>query len=118
MSATDGETEFCFSVPTILAVGAGAMRWYVDQSYTISTVLASVGTAPTGANLIFDVNKNGTTIFTTQGDRPTIVAGEFVDLASTPAVTGLVSGDYLTVDVDQVGSTLAGGQAVVRIKVL
>lgn len=114
---TDGETEFTFSVPVVLTVGAGAMRWYVDQSYTINTVLASVGTAPTGASLIFDVNKNGTTIFTTQADRPTIVAGEFVDLASTPAVTSLVSGDYLTVDIDQIGSTVAGANAVVRIRV-
>lgn len=114
---TDGETEFTFSIPVVLTVGAGAMRWYVDQSYTINTVLASVGTAPTGASLIFDVNKNGTTIFTTQADRPTIVAGEFVDLASTPAVTSLVSGDYLTVDIDQIGSTVAGANAVVRIRV-
>lgn len=114
---TDGETEFTFSIPAVLTVGAGGMRWYVDQSYTISTVLASVGTAPTGASLIFDVNKNGTTIFTTQGDRPTIAAGEFVDLSSTPAVTGLVSGDYLTVDIDQIGSTVAGANAVVRIRV-
>lgn len=115
---TNGTTEFSFSIPAALVVATGTMRWYLDRSYTIQNIIATVGTAPTGASVIFDVNKNGTTIFTTQGNRPTIVASGFSDLTSTPDVTSLVSGDYLTVDVDQVGSTLAGGQAVVRIKVL
>ena len=105
-----------FTIPGTLFVGAGQTRWYAPRSLTISTVQVSVGTAPTGASVIFDVNKNGTTIFTTQGNRPTITSGSNSDLASVPDVTTLASGDYLTVDVDQIGSTVAGADAVVQIE--
>lgn len=114
----DGTTEISFSIPSTLSVSSGVMRWYFDGSYTITNVIASVGTAPTGASVIFDVNKNGSTIFTTQANRPTIAAGTFADLTATPNVTSVVSGDYLTVDVDQIGSSIAGAQAVVRIRMV
>ena len=114
----DGTTELSFSIPETLIVTTGTMRWYFDKSVTISKVIASVGTAPTGSSLIFDVNKNGTTIFTTQANRPTITASGFVDLSSIPDVTSFSSGDYITVDIDQIGSTIAGADAVVRIVVV
>jgi hypothetical protein len=117
-TGADGTTEISFSIPGTVAVGTGSMRWYFDDDYTITNVIATVGTAPTGQSLIFDVNKNGTTIFTTQGNRPTIAADSFTDLTSTPDVTTVASGDYLTVDIDQIGSTIAGADAVVRIKVV
>lgn len=114
-AGANGTTEISFSIPGTLTIGTGTMRWYFDQSVTVTNVIATVGTAPTGASLIFDVNKNGTTIFTTQGNRPTITATNFTDLSSTPNVTSFASGDYLTVDVDQIGSTVTGADAVVRI---
>jgi len=104
-----------FTIPGTLSVGARNARFYVEGSRTISNVVVSVGTAPTGASIIFDVNKNGTTIFSTQGNRPTITATNFYDGSSTPNVTSLSAGDYLTVDVDQVGSSAIGADAVVRI---
>ncbi len=94
------------------------MRWYFNNSYTISNILASVGVAPTGASVIFDVNKNGTTIFTNQANRPTITASNFYDFSNTPDVTSLTTNDYLTVDVDQIGSTIAGTDAVIRIQLI
>jgi hypothetical protein len=96
-------------------VGSGTMRYYVDQTWTISTVRASVNVAPTGAALIVDVNKNGTTIFTTQGNRPQIAVSTNTDVSGAPDVTSLTSGDYLTVDIDQIGSTIAGSDLVVTI---
>lgn len=114
-NGTNGTTEISFSIPGTLTVGSGEMRWYFTQTVTVTNVVATVGTAPTGASLIFDVNKNGTTIFTTQANRPTITATNFTDLSSTPDVTSFSSGDYITVDVDQIGSTIAGADAVVRI---
>lgn len=66
--------------------------------------------------MIFDVNKNGTTIFTTQGNRPTIAISGNADNASVPDVTAFAAGDYITVDVDQVGSTIQGSDAVVEIE--
>jgi hypothetical protein len=112
-----GTTEISFSIPGTLTTRTGTMRWYFDNNYTIDNVIATVGTAPTGASIIVDVNKNGTTIFTTQANRPTITASSFTDLTSTPNVTTVASGDYLTVDIDQIGSTIAGTDLVVRIKV-
>lgn len=101
---------------TPLVTGTGATRLYNDTgvTLTISSVRASVGTAPTGATLIVDVNKNGTTIFTTQANRPAIaISGNTA--TGTPDVTSWASGDYLTVDVDQVGSTVAGSDLTVVV---
>jgi hypothetical protein len=106
-----------FSIPGTLTVGTGMARLYFPRACTIINVIASVGTAPTGASVIFDVNKNGTTIFTTQGNRPTITASAFVDTSSVPDVTSIAAGDYLTVDLDQIGSTVAGADATVSIEV-
>jgi len=103
------------TIPGTLVVGAGVVRWYAQRTYTIGNIHAAVGTAPTGASLIADVNKNGTTIFTTQGNRPTIAASGFTDATSAPDVTTLASGDYLTVDVDQIGSTIAGANLTIQI---
>ena len=65
-------------------------------------------TAPTGASLIFDVNKAGTTIFTTQANRPTIAAAATSGTIVAPDVTAIAAGDEFTIDCDQVGSTVAG----------
>ena len=110
-----GTTFATFSVPGTLTVGTGAPRYYFTSSHTISNVAVSVGTAPTGASVIVDVNINGTTAFTTQSNRPTIAASGFNDLSSAPDVTSVVSGDYLTIDVDQIGSTIAGADLVVQV---
>ena len=108
-------SEAVFTIPGTLGVGARNARFYVENSRTISNVVVSVGTAPTGSSAIFDVNKNGTTIFSTQGNRPTIAASGFYDGSSVPDVTSLSAGDYLTVDVDQTGSSAKGADAVVRV---
>jgi hypothetical protein len=110
-----GTQEICFTQLGTLYVVAGATRWYVTESLTISNVIASLSTTSSGASVIVDVNKNGTTIFTTQGNRPTITAGAFYDFSSVPDVTSLTSGDYLTIDIDQVGSGAAGADLVVRV---
>jgi hypothetical protein len=68
---------------------------------------------PVGADLIVDVNRNGTTIFTTQSNRPKILDGGG-SVPGTPDVTILFSG-YLTVDVDQVGSTTPGSDITVAV---
>lgn len=105
-----------FAVTGAVTVAAGKSRIYVEGNYTIVTVRASVNTAPTGASLICDVSKNGTTIYTTQANRPTIAASGFTATANSPNVTTFVSGDYLTVDVDQIGSTIAGSDLTVTIR--
>lgn len=92
-------------------------RIYVDFIGTIIEVQASVKTAPTGASIIVDINLNGTTIWTTQGNRVTIVAGAYTGVQTTFDVLTLAVGDYFTIDIDQVGSTIAGAKLVVRLKI-
>ena len=101
-----------------LSVATGTMRLPIDGTYTIVGTRLMVGTAPTGSSLIIDVNKNGATIYTTQGNRPTIAASANAGgPGSTPDVTSLAAGDYLTVDIDQIGSTVAGSDLTVTIVV-
>ena len=111
----DGTTEISFSIPGVVTTGTGSMRWYFTSNTSVVNVVATVGSSPTGSSLIFDVNKNGTSIFTTQANRPSIAASGFTDLSSIPDVTTFASGDYATIDVDQVGSTFQGSDAVIRL---
>jgi hypothetical protein len=110
-----------YSYTGTLAVTVGTFRLYNDMgaTWTISGVRASVGTAPAGASVIVDVNKNGTTIFTTQANRPTIAAGANTSGNVTNMnVTTVAAGEYLTIDIDQIGSTTAGADLTVQIQVV
>lgn len=103
-----------------LSTLVGTMRLYNDTAaaWTIQGVRASVGTAPTGASIIIDVNVNDTTIFTTQANRPTITASNFTSGKITNMnVTSIAVGNYITVDIDQVGSTIAGSDLVIQLEV-
>ena len=71
----------------------------------ITDVRARVGTAPTGA----------TAIFTTQGSRPTIAISATTSSTTAPDVTSWPVGGVLTVDVDQVGSTVAGAALTLQV---
>lgn len=102
----------------VLTVGAGDARYYNRENATLTIIGAwvSAGVAPTGADIIVDVNINGTTIYSTQANRPTVPATtNGGGLSPTPDVTSFAVGDYLTVDIDQIGSTIAGGRMTVGI---
>jgi hypothetical protein len=106
-----------FSAAGTVAVKTGAHRFYVEDGLTVVSVRASVGTAPTGASLIVDVNRNGTSLWaTTTANRPTIAASGNTALAGAMDTDALVAGDYLTIDIDQVGSTVAGADLTVIVR--
>lgn len=107
---------FAFSVSGAVSVGTGSMRFYSPCDMTISEVMASCATAPTGQDLIIDVNKNGTTIFTNQDNRATITNGCNTGTSGLPNVTALVKDDYLTMDRDQIGSGVAGIDLTVHVR--
>lgn len=127
LTVDSGETEyelvhpsylrvFSFGISGAVSVAAGTLRILVPAACVVTNVTATVGTAPTGADLIVDINLNGTTLFTTQADRPTIAATTQDDLTSVPAVVSLAQNDVLTMDVDQVGSTVAGSDLLVQVR--
>lgn len=114
--ANDRQTQsWAFSGTAVVTTGKA--RWYNRTGRTLTVVgcWAAANTAPTGAALVCDVNKNGTTIFTTQGNRPSVAISGNGGTMATPDVTSVSDGDYLTVDVDVIGSTVAGADVTVGV---
>lgn len=104
------------SRPGALVVAAGVLKLPLSGSYTLVDYRVRVGVAPTGAALIVDVNKNNVTLFTTQSARPTVAISGFLATTTAPAITTFVDGDYISIDVDQIGSTIAGSELVVVLR--
>lgn len=100
-----------------ISVGTGIMPLYNDSGVnrTITSVRASVGTAPTGSSAIIDINVGGTTIFPTQSQRPTIAAAQTTSGAVSRSAAW-ANGQPLTIDIDQVGSSTTGANLVVTVE--
>lgn len=102
-----------FYLSGVLAIQANARSSIAHVALKASLVRLAVDTAPTGADLIVDIHKNGVTIFTTQANRPKIIAGASSGISVAPDVTEIAVGDKITLEIDQVGSTIAGGNLAV-----
>lgn len=101
--------------PLTVSAGVFKMPNATGRTLTLVSVRVDVVGPPTGAALIVDVNKNGSTIFTTSANRPTVAAGTTSANSGAIGVTSWAPGEYLTVDIDQVGSTVAGSAMTVVI---
>lgn len=99
------------SAPTV-----GTLRFRFPFPANLQAVSAAVNTAPSGADIVLDVNLNGVSI--TTGTPPTILDGAFDTGVSEFAfdVQNVVAGDYLQVDIDQVGSIVPGSDLTVFIR--
>lgn len=89
--------------------------WVATRACTIGKTWVRVGVAPTGSAVVVDILKNGTTIFTTSGNRASVAAGTTKDDSGTPDITALAEGDELTVQVVSVGSTTPGTHATINV---
>ena len=83
------------------------------RDITIEGLEAHLGTAATGAALIFDILKNGTTIFSS---KPQFAAGSTTLTAGTLSVTTANAGDRITFAVTQKGSSNAGEKLLATVK--
>ena len=84
--------------------------------WLLEDVRVRLETAPTGSTFLVDVNRNGTTLFSTQGNRPTVAAAANAAGAyNPPSDRTLRAGDALSFDIDQVGSTVAGSDLTVTM---
>lgn len=99
--------------------GGGNPFWYIDGALTTyenvwsSYIMTSTGTISyayihckdtgTSGNTIVDINKNGTSIFTNQANRPTLAYDDVDKIAKSgiPDVVDLDENDILTVDIDE-----------------
>jgi len=99
-----------FSRQDVLTPYVGGSRFYFDTSRTITTIRASVGTAPQGAPVVVTVYKNGATMGTV-----TIPANS--NTATTTVNASVVANDYVTVSIVSVGSTTAGSDLTVILNI-
>jgi hypothetical protein len=108
---------FLLAVGTNLTEGADKVRVTLPYSGTILKAYADAQTAPLGADIIFDLNINGVTIWSTQSNRLKIVDGQTSGSQTAFDTTALVEGDILSIDVDQKGSNTAGRDIRVQMKI-
>lgn len=97
---------------TALTAGNGKEQFVVEKAFVLNQLPAfNAITAPDGAALIVDINKNGTSIFST---LPRIDAAGTRSLASatqgvmTSSTISFAVGDVLRADITQIGATVAG----------
>lgn len=119
--ATSAKTESfiiaCSDETTALTAGTGKAEFQMPYAFTVTEVFATVTTAATGATLLtIDINEGGVSIIST---KITLDASEKTSrTAATPPVisdSSLASSGVITIDIDAVGSTIAGAGLKVYI---
>ena len=102
-------------------VGEGVLKKRNNTSSTLTIIGVRVEAniaAPQGGPLTVDVNINGTTIFTTQANRPTIPSGSSDSgLVTNMNVTTIAPGQYFTIDIDSIGVNVPGSGILVSVVV-
>lgn len=95
-----------------LAVNTGDKRLYMARAGTLGTFDMYVKTAPAGAALNVQINKNGSSIGT-----GTIADGATSGTGQALSSTSFSAGDYLTVDITQIGSSTAGEDLYINFRI-
>jgi hypothetical protein len=101
-----------FSISGPIAVTTGTYRWYNDTGRTLNvlSLRASAGQAPTGGPLTVAAKKNGVAFPSPL--TASIAAGSNTGVTTATDQT-LAPGDYLTIDVTLVGTTVTGSNLTV-----
>ena len=111
---------FVFTIVGTLVTGTNLTPALIaNNTLTIVQAYAYVKTVNTGASLIIDLNKNGTSLWNvTQANRLTIAASDADKYATQTSfdTTSLAEGDILTLDIDAVGSTISGESLTVQLR--
>lgn len=99
----------CSDETTALTTGTAKVTFRLPYAMTLTAVRASVTTAPTGSTLVVDINEGGTSVLSTK------LSIDATETTSTTAATAAVISDSaladdakITIDIDQVGATIAG----------
>lgn len=100
----------CSDETTALTTGTAKVTFRMPFAMTLTDVRASVTTAPTGGTLLtVDVNENGSSILSTKLTFD--ASAKTTTTAATPRVisdSSLADDAEITIDIDAVGSTVAG----------
>ena len=99
----------CSDETTALTTGAAKASFRMPYAGTLTAVRATVKTAPTGAALQIDINEAGVSVLST------VLSIDASETSSTTAAAPAVISDSaladdaeITIDIDQIGSTIAG----------
>lgn len=103
------------SIRGVQAVGVGVIPFPWPHDARVLGIRAAIASPPLGSSLIYDVKKNGISIFT--GLPLFIAAGASLSASIVPTVFNILAGDIYTVDTVQVGSTFAGANATIVLDV-
>lgn len=115
-SSTEGHQLLNYSHANLLTVTSGKTKFVFPVEAVLLGVTPSVNTAPTGSDIIIDLNVNDVSVFD-PGVRPRIVEGsEIGPEVSTFLDATMQAGDYLTIDIDQIGSTNPGDYLNVTVR--
>jgi hypothetical protein len=94
---------------TNLSTGTAKVTFRMPYAMTLTGVRANVNTAPTGSTVIVDINEAGSTIHST---KLSIDASEKTSQTAASAAvisdSSLANDAEITIDLDQVGSTIPG----------
>jgi hypothetical protein len=94
---------------TALTTGTAKKKFRMPFAATLLAVRASVNTAPTGSTLIVDINEAGTSVL---GTKLSIDASETTSTTAASAATitdsALADDAEISIDIDQIGSSVAG----------
>lgn len=106
----------CSDETTAITTGTAKATFRMPFAMTLTAVRASVTTAPTGSTILIDINETGTTVLST---KLMIDASEKTSTTATTAYvisdSSLADDSEITIDFDQVGSTIAGAGVKVTL---
>src|ERR1700761_4953898 len=92
----------------VLQIATSPVLVPCDSNYVITGVRAAAGTPAVGSPIVLDLLANGTSVFTTTANRPTIAAGSTLSAVTVPDITSLTENTLLQMAVLSVGSTTPG----------
>lgn len=111
--AAVGGAELQFAVTdeyVSMTTGDDKMRFRMPYAMTLTDVRAGVNTAPTGSDIQIDIELAGASIFSS--GLLTIDSGDLTSVGSatdpTIGTTSLTDDGLISINIDQVGSTIAG----------
>lgn len=94
-------------------------HYIIPRNCNFAKAFATAKTGPVGSNLVFDIKKNGTSLWSVNtGNRLAIVAGQTKGTQTSFDTTTGSEGDELSIDVVSVGSTTAGQNITVQLLML
>lgn len=120
-AVTESMLIACSDEYTNLTTGTAKVTFRMPFAAKLLEVYAEVNTAPTGSSITTNINKNGTSIFSTilyidaNAKTSETSSNQYV-LSSNP--TTFADGDTITIDINQVGLTVPGKGLKVYFKFL